>query len=52
MEVCYRSLCDRVAGMMEKPEQIKWDYDGFTGACKGTTEYGIDYEIYWLTPSG
>jgi len=37
---------------MEKPEEIKWDYDGFTGAYVGTTEYGIDYEIYRLKPSG
>jgi hypothetical protein len=52
MEACYSSLCDHVAGTMEKPEEIKWDYDGFTGAYIGTTEYGIDYEIYRLKPSG
>ena len=52
MEACYRSLCERVAGTMEKPGEINWDYDGFTGAFIGTTEYGIDYEIYRLKPSG
>ena len=52
MEACYRSLCDQVEETPEKPEAILWDYDGFTGAFIGTTEYGIDYEIYRLTPSG
>jgi hypothetical protein len=48
MEARYSSLWDYVAGAMEKPEEIKWDYDGFTGACVGTTGCGIDYEIYRL----
>ena len=52
MEAGHWSICDYVAGEMEKPEEIKWDYDGFTGAYVGTTEYGIDYEIYRLKPSG
>ena len=52
MEACYRSLCDHVAGTIEKPDAIKWDYDGIIGAYVGTTEYGIDYEIYRLKPSG
>ena len=52
MEACYRSLCDQVAGTSEKPEEIRWDYDGFTDAFVGKTEYGFDYEIYRLKPSG
>jgi hypothetical protein len=46
METGHSSLCDYVAGEMEKSEEIKWDYDGFTGACAGTTEYSFDYEIH------
>ncbi len=53
MDACYRSLCDRVAeSSVGKPEAIQWDYDGFTGVYVGTSEYGIDYEIYRLDPSG
>ncbi len=53
MDACYRSLCDRVAETsMDKPASIKWDYDGSSGVYVGTTEYGIDYEIYRLKPSG
>jgi|GEM_PF-3444843 len=53
MDACYRSLCARVADTsMEKPASIKWDYDGCSGVYVGTTEYGIDYEIYRLKPSG
>ncbi len=52
MEACCRSLCDYAAGAMDKPEEIKWDFDGFAGAYAGTTEYGIDYEIYRVKPSG
>ena len=53
MDACYRSLCDRVAETsMDKPASIKWDYDGSDGVYVGTTEYGIDYEIYRLKPSG
>jgi hypothetical protein len=46
METGHWSLCDCVAGEKEKPEEIKWDYDGFTGACTGITEYSFDYEIH------
>jgi len=46
MEPGHRSKCDYVVGEMEKPEEIKCDCDGFTGAYPGTTEYGIDYEIH------
>lgn len=53
MEACYRSLRDRVAeSSVEEPAAIQWDYDGFAGVYVGTTEYGIDYEIYRLKPSG
>ena len=52
MESGRSSLCDYVAGEMEKSEEIKWDYDGFTGACAGTTEYSFDYEIHGYKPSG
>ena len=52
MEACYTSLKDSVAAFTSKPENIKWIYDGFLGAYVGTTEYGIDYEIYRLVPSG
>jgi hypothetical protein len=46
MEAGHWSLCDYVAAEMEKPEEIKCDYDGFTGANTGTTEYSFDYEIH------
>ena len=46
MEAGHWSLCDYVAAEMEKPEEIKWDYEGFTGACAGATEYSFDYEIH------
>ena len=46
MEAGHWSLCDYVAGEMEKPEEIKWDFEGFKGAYAGTTEYGFDYEIH------
>jgi hypothetical protein len=46
MEAGHWSICDYVAGEMEKPEEIKCDYGGFTGAYAGTTEYSFDYEIY------
>jgi hypothetical protein len=52
MEACYTSLRDSVAALTSSPERIKWTYDGFLGAYVGTTEYGIDYEIYRLVPSG
>ena len=46
MEAGHWSLCDYVAAEMEKPEEIKWDYDGFNGAYAGATEYSFDYEIH------
>jgi hypothetical protein len=52
MEAGHCSLCDYVAGEMEKPEEIKCDYGGFTGAYAGTTEYSFDYEIHGYKPSG
>ena len=52
MEACYRSLCGQMTATTVKPEDIKWDYDGFTDAYVGKTEYGFDYEIYRLKPSG
>ena len=52
MEACYTSLRDSVAALTSSPERIMWTYDGFLGAYVGTTEYGIDYEIYRLVPSG
>lgn len=52
MEACYRSLRDKVAGSSAETEAIRWDYDDSTDAFVGTTEYGIDYEIYRLRPSG
>lgn len=45
MEAGRGLLPDHVAGVMEKPEVIKWDCNGFIGACTGTTGYGFDYEI-------
>jgi hypothetical protein len=53
MEACYRLLYDRVAeASMDRPDAIKWDYDGVNGVYIGTTEHSIDYEIYRLKPSG
>ena len=46
METCRRSLGDYAAGEMEKPGEIKWDFDSFTGAISGITEYSDDYEIH------
>ncbi len=52
MEACDRSLRDNVACSPAETEAILWDYDDATDAFVGTTEYGIDYEIYRLRPSG
>ena len=49
---CYTALRGLLAGITDKPAKITWDYDDYLGAHVGTTEYGIDYEIYKLVPSG
>jgi hypothetical protein len=46
MDAGHSTRCDDVVGEMEKPEEIKCDYGGFTGAYAGTTEYSFDYEIH------
>jgi hypothetical protein len=52
MEIRYRSLCERVAEKMEKPEPVKWHRDGFISAFTGTIRYSNDYEMQWLILSG